>query len=368
VGGEGGGGRCVATYRSFDQQLTAPGGALLAANAVTAVTVNATHRRRGLLTRMITADLAEAKERGDVVATLIAAEWPIYGRFGFGPAAAYTSWRVNADQAGLDPRWAGPGDGGSLAFADGAEVRKAGPEIHERFRAGQPGAVDRPPLHWEKATGEVRFGDDPWKEPFHVLHRDADGVPQGLLTFTTDGAWAANQPAGTAEVRDLFAATPAAERALWHFLLSADWVATVNTGDRGPDDPLPFLLPNPRAAAVTGHADFLWLRPLDLPRMLASRGYAAEGELVLGVRDPLGLTEGRFLLAASPEGASCRPTTTRGPDISLDTGTLGQLYLGDISARRLAALGALDEETPGAVARADLLLHTGRRPWCSDTF
>jgi hypothetical protein len=35
---------------------------------------------------------------------------------------------------------------------------------------------------------------------------------------------------------------------------------------------------------------------------------------------------------------------------------------------RLAALGALDEETPGAAARADLLLHTGRRPWCPDIF
>jgi predicted acetyltransferase len=220
-------------------------------------------------------------------------------------------------------------------------------------------------------TGEVRFGSDPsdpWKEPFYVLYRDAAGVPQGLLTFTTDDKWEAGQPASTAGVRDLIAATPAAERALWHFLLSVDWVATVDTGNRGPDDPLPRLLPNPRAAAVTQHSDFLWLRPLDLPRMLSARSYAAEGELVLEVRDPLGLAHGRFLLAASREGASCSPTATRGADLTLGTGALGELYLGEISAARLAALGALDEERPGAVGRADLLFRTGRRPWCPDGF
>jgi predicted acetyltransferase len=361
--------RCVATYRSFDQELTAVGGAALPANAVSNVSVAATHRRRGLLTRLITADLAEAKERGDVVSTLIAAEYGIYGRFGFGPATSIAAWSVSSALTGLDPRWAGPDDGGSVAFVDGAEVRKAAPGLYERFRRRHPGAIDRSETWWDLATGAVRFdSDSPWTEPFHVLYRDADGVPQGLATFTVDPAWEGHQPANTAELSDLFAVTPAGERALWHFMLAIDWVATVKTSRRAPDDLLPALLPNPRAAAISGLADFLWVRPLDLPRMLSARGYAAAGELVLEVRDPLGLAGGRFLLAASPEGATCTPTTTRGADLTLDTGVLGQLYLGDASAVRLAALGALDEETPGAAARADLLLHTGRRPWCPDIF
>ncbi|MFD6726512.1 GNAT family N-acetyltransferase, partial [Streptomyces sp. NPDC060131] len=84
------GDRCVATFRSFDQELTAVGGGLVRADAVSNVTVTATHRRRGLLTRMMAQDLAAAKERGDVVATLIAAEYRIYGRYGFGPATSMT--------------------------------------------------------------------------------------------------------------------------------------------------------------------------------------------------------------------------------------------------------------------------------------
>lgn len=86
-------GRCVATFRSFAQELTVVGGATVPTDAVTNVTVTPTHRRRGLLTRLMAKDLAAARERGDVAATLIAAEYPIYGRYGFGPRPGPRSGR-----------------------------------------------------------------------------------------------------------------------------------------------------------------------------------------------------------------------------------------------------------------------------------
>src|SRR5579859_1099294 len=73
-------GRCVATFCSFTHQVTLPGGAPLTSNAITDVSVAATHRRRGLLSRMMATDLAAARERGDALASLIASEYPIYGR------------------------------------------------------------------------------------------------------------------------------------------------------------------------------------------------------------------------------------------------------------------------------------------------
>lgn len=95
--------RCVATFRSFPQRLTVVGGATVPADAVTNVGVAPTHRRRGLLSRMMAHDLAAAKERGDVVATLIAAEYPIYGRFGFGPAAHTAEWTVEVPAPAWTP-------------------------------------------------------------------------------------------------------------------------------------------------------------------------------------------------------------------------------------------------------------------------
>ncbi|MFF7728637.1 GNAT family N-acetyltransferase [Streptomyces sp. NPDC008001] len=362
-------GRCVATYRSFTQRLSVPGGASVTTNAISNVSVSATHRRRGLLSRMIDRDLREAAERGDAAATLVAAEYPIYGRYGFGPATRVTEWEVDVPRAGVDPRYAGPGDGGRVDYVDVAELRQLGPALYERVRAGRHGLVDRSDVWWRRNTGALPIDDVPWTEPSAVVYRAADGTGRvdGMLVFTADDRWEAKLPHQTATVLDLVAVSPAAERALWLFLLSVDWITRVRTGYRAPDDLLPDLLPDPRAARVVTDADLLWLRPLDVPQLLRARTYPVAGALVLDVTDPDGPAAGRFLLDAGPGGASCT-RTARPADLTLPAGALGSLFLGDESAVRLAALGRVTEERPGAAARADALLRTGRRPWCADIF
>ncbi|GAA2409331.1 GNAT family N-acetyltransferase [Streptomyces coeruleofuscus] len=361
------GGRCVATFRSFDQELTVVGGARVAADAVSGVTVHATHRRRGLLSRMMARDLAAAKERGDVVATLIAAEYPIYGRYGFGPATWMAEWTVDVPRAGLDARWAGPADGGRIDLVDGEDVRKLGPDLHERLCRRQPGAIDRDELWWKWNTGAVRV-DPSWKQPFFAVYRSASGEVEGMAAYDVDDNWGdGKQPLNTATVRWLIGVTPAAERALWQYLCSIDWVVRVKSGWRAPDDLLPHVLPDPRAASITSLADWLWVRILDVVRALEARTYEGEGTLVLEVTGVDGLTGGRYRLEASAAGASCTPTT-ESADITLGLVELGALWLGDESAVRLAALGRVREERAGAARKADALLRTSRRPWCPDLF
>ncbi|MGW0857476.1 GNAT family N-acetyltransferase [Streptomyces sp. NPDC002690] len=366
------GGLCVATFRSFAQELTVPGGARVAVDAISGVTVAPTHRRRGLLSRMMAADLAEAKERGDVAATLIAAEYPIYGRFGFGPATSLVEWEVDLLRSGLDrgaPLAGGVPDGGRVEFVDAEDVRKLGPEIHARLAARQHGVVDRTASWWSRHTGVGVQALDKWTEPFYALYRSASGEPEGLVTYRTKDDWSdGKQPCDSVIVSQLVAATPAAERALWLFVCSIDWVTKVRSGYRAPDDLLPLLLPDPRAARVVTHADWLWTRVLDTPRLLAARTYAQEATLVLDVRDDAGLAGGVFRLDASPHGAVCVPDTTRGADLTLDVRDLSAVQLGDESVQRLVALGRIDENRPGAAALADGAFRTARRPWCPDVF
>ncbi len=363
-------GRCVATFRSFAQELTVVGGAKVPADAITAVTVTPTHRRRGLLSRMMAKDLAAAKERGDVVASLIAAEYPIYGRYGFGPATWTAEWEIDVPRAGLDPRRpvVSEADGGRIELVEGADVRKLGPELHGRLAARQQGVVSRDERWWQRSTGVDVPVHETWTEPFHAVYRSADGETDGLITYRADDRWGdGKQPLNKATVAGMIAVTPAAERALWGFVCSIDWITTVRTGYRAPDDLLPLLLPDPRAARVVTQADWLWLRVLDVPRALEARTYATEGALVLEVRDASGPAGGRFLLDVSPSGASCTPTT-RDADLTLDVAELGTLYLGDESPVRLAALGRLDEHRAGAAASADALFRAPRRAWCPDVF
>ncbi|MFG2135246.1 GNAT family N-acetyltransferase [Streptomyces sp. NPDC048650] len=362
------GGRCVATFRSFAQELTVVGGATVPSDAVSAVTVAPTHRRRGLLSRIMAKDLRAAKERGDAVSSLIAAEYPIYGRFGYGPATWATTWRIDTARALLDPRLALPESEGRIDLASPAEVREFGPGLHDRFRALVPGAVSRGEVWWQRATGEIDLSIEPGTaNRHHAVYRSPSGEIEGLATYTYEAHWEANRPENTAHVQRLIATSPAAERALWQFLCSIDWVRHVHTGRRAPDDLLPHFLGDPRAAAVDEHSDYLWLRPLDVPRLLRARTYPVSGSLVMEVEDRAGLAGGRFLLEATPTGATCT-STTRSADLTLDVAELGSLYLGDEAASRRAALGRVREERPGALATADALLHTARRPWCPDMF
>jgi predicted acetyltransferase len=360
-------GRCVATFRSMPRELTVPGGALVAADAITNVSVSATHRRRGIASRMMADDLTAAKERGDALAILIAAEYPIYGRFGFGPATAITEWEIEVARATKSaPAVAEPG---RLELITPAEALKLGPELHDRFRRRTPGAINRPDRWWELATGTVRMPSEDWKEPLFVLHRDAStGRPDGLATYRVEEKWHGMLSNCPLSVSHLIAATPTAERALWRYLLSVDWVTTVHTGFRAPDDILPALLTDPRAARVSHSTDFMWLRILDTPRALSARTYATPGTLVLAITDPHGHASGTFRLEASTDGTATCALTDTVPDLTLTAADLATLYLGDASAVRLAALGNLTEHHPDAAARTDALFRTPRRPWCPDIF
>lgn len=360
-------GRCVATYRSFAHEVTAPGGAAVPSYAVSGVTVSPTHRRQGLLTRMIGPDLRGFKDAGSPMASLIAAEYPIYQRYGFGPAAWLTDFRVDTVRAMRPGTPSGPSDGGRVVLVDAERVRKEGPWLHERIRRERHGFVTRPEGWWKKRTGLYRPTGTTWREPYYALYLAADGTVDGFAAYTADEVWKDGMPDGVLHVQDLLAYSPAAERALWHYLCSIDWVTSVRAPSRAPDELLPLLVGDARAVVTTACSDHLWLRPLDVPAMLSARAYPAEGRLVLDVRDEAGLAQGRFLLEAGPDGASCAPTGLAA-DLTVPAAALGSLYLGDESAVRLAALGRLDEERPGAAQRADTLLRTSRRPWCPDVF
>lgn len=364
-------GRFVGTFRSVDREITLPGGATLSANAVTNVTVSTTHRRRGLLTAMMTRDLAAAAERGSAIAVLIAAEYRIYGRYGFGPATARRGYSVEASRAG-NVRVPAEAEGGGFELLTMDEWRKIGPEVHDRFRRAQPGAIDRRPFEWRLRTGELQGSKSSWTEPVVALYRDPDDRPAGLLAYNVDDPWTNMLARGKVTVHDHIAVDRAASAALWRYALSIDWIDRLEIPNIAPDDPLPLLLDDPRACVDNGDscADFMWLRVLDAPAAFSARSYAAPGRAVLQVSDRLGHVDGRFAIEAAADGTG--RCTAVGPDqaadVAMDASVLGTLCLSSEPAARLHAAGLLTELRPGGVARLGAMLHTDFRPWCPDKF
>lgn len=356
------GDRVVGTYRSFPTELTVPGG-FVAADAVSNVTVSPTHRRQGLLSTMIRADLAAAAERGEAVAILIAAEWPIYGRYGFGPAVQNVEYEIDARGASF----AQPG-AGEVALVEAAALRAAAPGVYEAHRRVTPGAIERSGSWWDHRLGLAAavWPEPPATQRFALVH-DADGAPAGLLVYAVEGIWDEWRPRSVLTVGELLGATADAQARLWQFACEVDLVSTVRADDRGVDDSLPFLLEDGRAVRERYRTDYQWLRVLDVPAALSARRYASDGALVLEVDDPLGHTAGRFALEGGPQEARCAATTAA-PDLTLRAGALGAAYLGGASLAALQAAGWVREERPGALARADAMLGWAVPPWCATLF
>lgn len=357
--------RLVAALRTFDNELTVPGGAQVAADALTAVTVLPTHRRRGSLTGMITASLAAAAERGDPVSILIAARWRIYGRYGYGPATEGAAYTVNADTFELRPEVSDPG---SVEIVTKQQLRAEIDPIFERFRLGQVGAIQRQPEEIDRTLG-INAGPAGYEAPkgWCALHRDSGGRPDGYLHYLVDDTWIGMEPDCTMTVHDLVTATPQAYAGLWRFAAEMDNVVRVKVSDRSIDEPLRWLLQDGRAVTKDRQDDMIWVRILDVAKALSTRTYRVADRLVLDVVDPLGHAAGRYALDGGPAGATCTRTDDE-PDLTLPAYALGAAYLGGTRLRNLAMGGLVTEHTPGSLSRADLMFSSEQTPWCNTWF
>jgi predicted acetyltransferase len=351
-------GRVVGTHRTMPLELTLPGGATVGTDSVAAVSVAPTHRRQGLLTRMMTEGLRAAVGRGEPMSALYASEWPIYGRFGFGPATQAASWEVRKDRAAAQPAPVG------VELVTKAELIELARPVYDRARLQRPGGMSRPGYRW---TLDLGLGDEEGVPPgwngYAVVHRDAGGAVDGYLRWHAEDKWANWRSDAVLHVDEIVAADAEAYRQLWLFTLAVDLVVTVRADDRRIDEPIAHLPGIGRAATLTQHSDGLWLRVLDVPAVLGSRAYGTSGRIVVEVVDPTGLAGGTYALEAGPDGAACKPTA-ESPELTLPVTALGSACLGGYRLRGLAEAGLLDEHRAGALETADRLLGTELVPFC----
>jgi len=355
-------GAVVGTLRSFATELTVPGPQQVSAAALTSVVVAPTHRRRGLLTEMITADLLSAQERGEQVGILIASEFPIYGRVGYGAAVEGAKYTVRSENV----RFRSPAVG-TMERVDLAVLRKEAPGIYDRFRAGQPGSIERSAQWWDRALRRVEVPGSEPSTDFAAVYRSPAGELEGYVRYEGKQVWEDMRPNGLLTVSELVATTPGAYRRLWQYCCEIDLTTSVEAPDRSVEEPLMLLLSDGRVARQTARFDFVWVRMLDVCGALAGRGYAVEGGLVIEVIDPLGFAGGRYLLEGDPTGATCSRSGAE-PDLTLPVDALGSVYLGGVSLHALAMAGRVEERRSGSLAKAALMFGSWPPPWCSTWF
>ena len=342
-------------------EMSIPGGTS-AVGGVSNVAVQPTHTRQGVMSRMMRRQFNDMHEWGEPLAALFASESAIYGRFGYGVGTQFESWRIERPYNAYARNYDSPG---RIVFVEPGDIAKYLPEIYRRSTVDRPGVFPKPPHKWDE---ESRAPDA------HDPHPRVRGRGRGGLFYAAyeengslDGyvAYRSNRP--TIAVNELMALTKEAYAALWRFCFDIDLMGVTEAIKRPLDDPLPWMLADPRRLQRTVR-DGVWIRVVDAAAALAQRRYAEPGSLTVEVRDAhCPWNNGCFYLEGGPDGADCQPTSGS-PDITLDIAALASVYLGTVSFSSMHGAGLVDEHKSGALHRADRLFASSLQPWTPFNF
>jgi predicted acetyltransferase len=352
----------VGTSGSLTCEMVVPGGAVIPFGGITAVSVNPTHRRRGVLTMMMRRLLDDTRAHGESIAALWAAESSIYGRYGFGAAIEGGALALDRSHAVLRDQTP---PSGRVRIMASEEARSLIPEIYSRATAAIPGTILRNEADWR-----IYFFDpEHWREgatSARYAVYESGGEARGFACFRAKENWGGDIPGHELQIDDLQAVDADAYRSLYRFCFGIDLVKTIKVRNRRAHEPILHLLVDPRRCQRTP-LDRIWVRIVDVASALSLRRYAAEGEIVLEIHDHM-LPElgGRFLLRGGPDGADCA-RTDRAAEVAIDASDLAACYLGDSRLPQLAWLGRVSGD-PRAIHLAHLMLQWPEQPWCTASF
>jgi predicted acetyltransferase len=349
--------RLVGGLASDALELTVPGGTAVPAARITLAGVLPTHRRQGVSTELNRRQLRWLHDRGEPLAVFTTTGPGFYRRVGYSPATQAAEVEIATAPDSLDTAMAQPG---AVRVVADEERDRLLPGIFERHRRRQPGQISRPASFWPAWFHD----DDRYRkgEPGDRFAAVAD-EGQGYLTYRLRPGDQRDQPVSTLVIEDLVAVTDEARASLWAFCLEYAQAPKVVAHNLPVDEPLTWMLADPRRLRFTRVREFLWLRLVDLQAALTARVYGTSGSLALEVADPtLPENAGRFLLEADGNAARCTRAEEE-PELQLDVADLAAAYLGGASFATLARAGRVRQRSPGAVARADALFASRPAPW-----
>jgi predicted acetyltransferase len=354
-------GRIVAGAGAYPLELTLPGGPSRCAG-VTVVGVLPSHRRRGLLRRMMDVQLRDAREREEPIAALWASEETIYGRFGYGLASLCMNLGVRRRNVRirLDTEREG-----SVRLIENDEALRVLPPVYDRLRKRTPGFLSRSRGWWEirrlSDLPELRRGAGPLVRALY----ERNGRPAGwaLYRIAQEGSTFEDWKK-TVKVAELQGVDDAARRDLWRFLLEIDWTDAVAVDGLAVDDPVLLLVDrlNELRARVF---DGLWVRVVEVGAALEARGVSGDGRATIEVTSDPHFPDN--VGTWTVDGNRVRRSSRR-PDVRLDVQGLGATLLGGFTFAQLARAGRAEEGARGGLARADALFRAERAPWCPEIF
>jgi predicted acetyltransferase len=327
------------------------GGARVPMIGLAGVGVAPDARGRGLARKFLVETLAEGRAEGIPLAGLFASSVSVYRSVGFEQAGS--TFRYVAPIASL------PAGDHALTceplpmLEPGTPERRAMAALYEARARRWSGHLDRSDAIWARIQ-------KPYKGVTRAYRFGPKDAPEGYVVY-------AHSPGADLHfavvLKDLVLETPAAARRCLALLsdlrsLGSDlrWLGCAS-------DPLVSMLPE-QTAKIQENGRWM-LRILDVPRALAMRGYAADGEARFGVRDALFGELGVRLVVKNGKAEVEREPFDRAP-VRLDTRALASLYTGFAHPTSLRSAGLIEGDLDEALALSRLF--AGPEPWLCDWF
>ncbi|MEN8112992.1 MAG: GNAT family N-acetyltransferase [Actinomycetota bacterium] len=351
----------VGTLGGFPFEVTVPGGASIPMAGTTIVTVASTHRRRGVLTKMMRDHLSDTRSRNEPLVGLWASESVIYGRYGFGVATENEDVEMHQTRVSIE------GEAGSVRLVNADEAAELLPPVYDAIRAERPGMLTRSAIWWK---AEMIFDPEKRREGYssqrYLIH-ETNGEVDGYALFRQKGDWSDGFPNGEVRIREVMSATPSAHTGMWRFLTSIDLHPKITYWNLPVDDPLRWKVADHRRV-IRKRWDAMYLRILDVVAALEARTYAFDGVVTLSVDDPfLPEVGGAFELAVEAGIGSCRRIEEGPTDLAMSIVELSSLYLGAGHVDPMVKTGRVHGEA-GVVELLGRMFRGDVQPWCEEIF
>ena len=340
----------VGQASSYSFDVTLPGGTTVPMGGVTWVSTASTHRRQGLMRRVIGAVHEDIDERGEPVATLGASEGGIYEHVGYGIATRMRVTTIDRRLARIRPEFRQPPGTVRLVAGD-EDIAAIIAPIWNLYRRTRVGEVSRSETWQDFMADQHSRREGTSSVGYYLLHAD------GYALYRIQQRWNDGQPAHVVHLEELVAVTADAHAALWQTLLDTDLAGEIKSRCVAVDDPLPYLLDNQRALRTTDLSDGVWANVRDVGVAFGARTYRSVDRIVVEVDGT------RWAIDGGPEGGSCKTVRSR-PDLVTSHPGLSSLLYGGVQPSELVAGRRMTARNADALARADIFFTTSLAPHC----
>jgi GNAT superfamily N-acetyltransferase len=335
---------------------------------LTWVGVHPDHRRRGLLTAMLKHHFEHTRREGVHLSALHASEPGIYGRHGYGLASlelgievgrgtTFTAPHLEDEAATITTR---------LGTVDDPGMSERRRQVDLDLMATNVGTIVGSPEFYAE-LGHVTAEEIRDSEPPRILVAVQAGRDVGYVVFKRKHKWPNSRPAAEVSVRSP-SGGPAARLALLRRVVDLDLSGQVKIDGLAGTDPVLSWVQGPRGLGDVHPYDSLWLRLVDLPEALASRGYEGICDVVVDVSDTQApWNAGRWRVRVK-DGTGEAARTDDEAEVSLPVAALGAAFLGGSNLAEMQRAGVIAEHRPGAARELWRAFRTDVGPYAARGF